>query len=85
MYEYIIKQYIKNLSEKDIQDYAQKQGINVSFHDAKILKETAKKDWYTFYKGDPTTILETLKAKIDPITYEAGLLLYENWKKNGSI
>lgn len=81
MYEYMIMQYIKTMTTDDIQNYAKQKGITISDHDAKILLETAKNHWSVFYKGDPTSIIEELRKKLEPATFDACLLLYTDMKK----
>ncbi|MEG2283825.1 MAG: hypothetical protein RSB99_04275 [Bacilli bacterium] len=81
MYETIIGNYIKTMSTSDIQNYALEKGIQISDKDASTLLTVAKKHWLTFYKGDPSIILQDLKNKIDPTVYKAGIALYKEIKK----
>lgn len=81
MYEYMIGQYIKTMTTKDIIQFGKEKGITISPKDAELLLKVAKKDWLTFYKGNPTKIIEELKEKIDPTTFAFGIKLYEEMKK----
>lgn len=81
MYEYIIMQYVKTMTTADIQNYGKQKGIQVSDADAKTLLDMAKKNWSVFYKGDPTKLIEELKEKLEPTTFDACLKLYLEMKK----
>lgn len=81
MYEYVIAQYIKNLTTTDIINFAKNKGIIVSDKDANLLLQVAKKDWELFYKGDPSLIIAKLKQELDPTTFEFGINLYYEMKE----
>ena len=69
MYEIIIRDYVKKLTEKDIIDFGKKKNINISFDDAKVLYVYAKNYWKEFYKDFPKDLINELKEKIDPDTF----------------
>ncbi len=81
MYEYLIGQYIKNLTIEDIILFAKEKNVTVSKEDATLLLKTAKEHWITFYKGDPSKIIAELKKRLDPTTFELGIELWMEYKK----
>lgn len=82
---FIIKQYIDNLTVEDIIELGKKKHIKISEIDAEILLETAKKHWIDFYKGDPTPIINQLKDQLDTSTYNKLLKVYLEYKNKGII
>ncbi len=80
MYEYLISQYIKNLTTKDIIQYAKEKGVQISMQDAQLLLDTAQKKWKVFYKGNPESIIAALKGKLEPATYQLGIDLWKEYQ-----
>ena len=76
MYEYIIGEYIKKLTIKDILLYAKKNNLTISENDAIILHSYAKKYYKEFINGDPSPILKEIKSKINEETYKQAYKLY---------
>ena len=80
MYEYLIKEYLKKITIKDILNYAKKNNLEISNSDASILLIYAKKHYETLLNGDPTNIFKELKQKIKPETYKEVYKLYIEYK-----
>ena len=80
MYEIIIKDYINKLTEQEIIKYGKKYDIDISFEDAKVLYVYAKNYWREFYKGNPTELIQEIKEKIDPNTFNKLYRIYYNFK-----
>lgn len=80
MYELIIKDHINKLTEEDIIKYGKKNDIDISFEDAKVLYVYAKNYWKDFYKGNPTELIQEIKEKIDPTTFNKLYKIYYNLK-----
>lgn len=80
MYEVIIKEYLKRLSLKDIDDFANKNGIYLKPGENKILYEVLINDWRILYKGDPTNLFNDLKNKLSSDTYNKAIEVYKYFK-----
>lgn len=80
MYEIIIKDYVNKLTEEDIINYGKRKNINISNDDAKILYVYAKNYWREFYKGNPNDLIDEIKEKIDPETFNKLYKIYINLK-----
>ena len=81
MYEIVIKDYINKLTEGDIIKYGKKKNIDISYEEAKILYVYAKNYWREFYKNNPTDLIEELKEKLNPITFNKLYKIYKNIKE----
>ncbi len=80
MYEFLIKEYINKLTEDDIKKYAQNYQIDINDDEAKILYLYAKNYWKEFYNGEPNELLDELREKLRPETYEELYKLYQKAK-----
>lgn len=80
MYEVLIKEYLKRMSLKDINDFALKNGVSLKPGEDKVLYDFIKENWQEVYKGDPTSAFNELKKKVSPETYENGMKLYNEFK-----
>lgn len=76
MYEKIIESYINTMTKEDIKSFAAKKGVTLSSNDLNTIYEYAKKDWKTFYKGNPTALLKELETKLEANTFQKLKLLY---------
>lgn len=79
--EFIIKEYVKNLKEKDIIDYATKEGITLKDEETKVIYMYIKNYWQVFLKDDPTYLFEELKDKLEAKTYQKVIELYNKYKR----
>lgn len=77
--EYIIKNYVDNLKEKDIINFAKKRNIDINNEEIKIIYLYIKNYWLIFYKGNPNELLMELKEKLRPTTYEQLIKLYKEY------
>jgi len=84
MYELIIKDYISKLTEEDIIKYGKRKNIDISNNDSKILYMYAKNYWKEFYKDNPTDIINEIKEKINPDTFNKLYKIYINLKNKYS-
>ncbi len=82
---FLIKQYIDKLTVNDVIELCKTKNIKISEIDAEILLNTAQKHWMTFYKGEPSKIINTLKDKLDTSTYNKLLKVYLEYKNKGII
>ncbi|MBQ7140540.1 MAG: DUF2624 family protein [Bacilli bacterium] len=81
MYDYLINEYINKLSLKEIKDFAFKQGIELTQSELDLIYDTIKNHWRTFVHGNPRSILEDIRTKVRPITYNKIENLYVDAKK----
>lgn len=79
---FIIKEYIKNLTEEDIYNFALKEGITLLNHEIKVIYLYIKNYWEVFLNEDSTFLFEELKEKLEPKTYDKIIELYNKFKKN---
>ena len=76
MYEYLIGEYVKNLTLVDILNYARKENININNLDANTLLYYIKYHYSELISDDYQNILKEIKKKIDPTTYNEVYKLY---------
>ena len=81
MYEIIIRDYIKKLTEEDIIKYGKRKNIDISNEDSKILFVYAKNYWREFYKENPTELINELKEKLEPKTFNDLYKIYMDLKQ----
>lgn len=81
LYEIIIRDYINKLTEEDIIQYGKRKNINISDDDAKILFVYAKNYWKEFYKGNPSELINELKEKLNPETFNKLYKIYIDLKQ----
>ena len=79
--KFIIKNYIENLTEEEIENFAIKEGINLLDEEKRIIYIYIKNYWETLLEKDSTFIFEELKEKLQPKTYEKIIELYNKYKK----
>lgn len=77
MYELIIREYVNKLTEEDIKRYAKGYNIDINDDECKVLYLYAKNYWRDFYKGEPKELIEELKEKLNPDTFN---ILYKFYK-----
>ncbi len=76
MQEYLIGEYIKKMTVKDIIQYAQKNNVLIDECDATILLIYAKKYYKEFISGNPTEIIRELKNKLSVNTFKEAYKMY---------
>lgn len=80
MYEVIIKEYLKRLSLKDINDFANKNNIILKNGEDKTIYDFIKNNWMKVYKGDVNKAFDSLKKEVSIDTYNAVINLYNEFK-----
>lgn len=80
MYELLIKEYVNKLTEEDIKKYAKKYNVDINDDECKILYLYAKNYWKDFYKGDPIDLINELKEKLRPNTFNVLYNFYKDFK-----
>lgn len=76
MYDYLINEYINRLTPNEIKDFAFKKGVELTDEETDIIFDCAKNKWRTFVHGNPRPILDEIKTKVRPITYNKIETLY---------
>ena len=79
MYEVIIKNYLKRLSLKDINNFANKNGINLLNGEDKTIYDFIIKYWKDVYHGN-INCFSTLKKEVSLNTYNIIMNLYNEYK-----
>lgn len=80
MYEVLIKQYLKRLSLKDINDFANKNNMPLKQGEDKVIYDFIINNWQEVYKGDAKKAFEKLKQVVSSNTYNAAMKLYNEFK-----
>ena len=77
---YLINEYVNRLKVSDITYYAEKQGITLDKDEAKLIYDYIKNDYRTIIYGNPKDILNEIKFKVKPLTYNKIENLYMQFK-----
>ncbi len=80
MYEVIIKEYLKRLSLKDINDFANKNNMSLEKGEDKVIYDFIMNNWKEVYKGDAIKAIGTLRSKVSDRTYNNILKLFNEFK-----
>lgn len=80
MYEVLIKEYLKRLSLKDINDFANKNNMPLINGEDKIIYDFIMNNWQEVYKGDVNKAFMKLKQKVSLNTYNNIMTLYNEFK-----
>jgi len=77
---YLISEYIKRLKKEDIIKFSTSQGIILDNQELDTIYTYIKKYYKTFIYGNPRPILDELKTKVKPLTYNKIENLYGQFK-----
>ncbi len=80
MKEFLIQEYIKKLTSEEIKTFAKKEGITIDDEETNIIYNYIKEYWRTLLHGNPRTILQELKLKLNNDSYAKIEKLYEKFK-----
>lgn len=80
MNNFLISEYVKRITKDDINKFALKQGVSLTKDELDIIYNYVKKDYKTVIYGNPRVILDELKTKVRPLTYNKIENLYEQFK-----
>lgn len=80
MNNFLISEYVKRITKDDINKFALKQGVSLTKDELDIIYNYVKKEYKTVIYGNPRVILDELKIKVRPITYNKIESLYEQFK-----
>lgn len=76
MQEFLIGEYIKKMTVKDVISYALKNNISIDECDATILLIYAKKYYKEFIHGNPREIIQELQNKLSTNTFKVAYKMY---------
>lgn len=79
--EFLIKEYVKKITEEEIYNFAKKEGITLTNDELKTIYVYLKNYSDTFLHDDATFLFEELKEKLQPKTYDKLIELYNKYKK----
>lgn len=77
---YLISEYVKRLTKEDIIKFSTSQGIILDNQELDTIYTYIKKHYKTFIYGNPRPILDELKTKVKPMTYNKIENLYGQFK-----
>ncbi len=80
MKDKLIIEYINRITTKDINEFAQKNGIVLKANELDLVLKTIKSNWRTILYGNPIPVLEELKQKISPLNYKKVEELFIHFK-----
>jgi hypothetical protein len=80
MNEFIIKNYISKITIEDIDKFSKKHNIELSKEELKLIEQHIKNDWKTIIYGNPKSILDNLKEKLNQEKYQKIENLYIEFK-----
>lgn len=81
MYEYLIGEYINKLTEDEIKKHSEKRNIFLNDDETKTLYLYAKNYWREFYRGEDKEIVEEIRQKIRPDTFNQLYTIYLETKE----
>ena len=76
----LISEYVNRLKKDDITNFALRQGIVLENDEVDIIYDYIKRDYKTFIYGNPRPILDEIKTKVRPLTYNKIENLYQQFK-----
>ena len=80
MNDFLIKQYITNLTYGDINNFASANGVTLNNDETEVIYNNIKNNWRTIVYGNPRGILNDLKEQLEPNTYNKVEELYISFK-----
>ena len=77
---YLISEYVNRMQKQDVNNFALKQGITLDNEELDIIYNYIKNNYKTLIYGNPKVILEEIKFKVKPLTYNKIENLYIKFK-----
>lgn len=74
----LVQEYVKRMTKDDVNSFAIKNGINLTDDELDLIYRHIKDNWRTIMYGNPRGILNELKDKLSPDSYQKieGLYVY---------
>lgn len=76
MDDFLIKEFIERMTKEDVKHFANKNGIILEKEELDLIYTHLKKNWRTFYYGNPKKLLEQLKKELKDETFNKIEALY---------
>ena len=80
MKEKLISEYVNRMNTNDVLKFALQNGITLSDDEVNIIFNYIKSDWHTIAFGNPRSILDDLKTKLNNTSYQKIEALYVDFK-----
>jgi len=77
---YLVSDYVKRLTKEDVIKFSESQGIILEETELNTIYDYIKKDYKTILYGNARSILDELKQKVKPLTYQKIENLYIKFK-----
>ncbi len=84
MKERLISEYVNRMNINDVSKFATQNGISLNEKELNIIFNYIKKEYMTICFGNPRPILDDLKTKINPVSYQKIESLYIFFKEKYS-
>lgn len=81
MNKFLIQKYINKLTKQDIINYINKQNITLPKEEIDIIYHYIKNRHNEFLNGNEIKILNEIKTKVSPKTYQIIIKYYNFYKK----
>ena len=77
---YLVEEYVKRLTKEDVIKFSESQGIILEETELNTIYDYIKKDYKTILYGNARSVLDELKQKVKPLTYQKIETLYIKFK-----
>jgi len=77
---YLVSEYIKRLTRDDVVSFANNQGVVLDDDELEIIYDYVKNKYKTVLYGNARSVLDELKEKVRPMTYQKIETLYLQFK-----
>ena len=77
---YLVSEYVKRLTKDDIVKFANNQGVVLESDELDIIYDYVKNKYKTVLYGNARSVLDELKEKVRPMTYQKIETLYLQFK-----
>lgn len=77
---YLVSDYVKRLTKEDVIKFSESQGIILEETELNTIYDYIKKDYKTILYGNARSVLDELKQKVKPLTYQKIETLYIKFK-----
>lgn len=80
MVEKLISEYVSRMTKNDVNNFAHKNGIILNNYELSLIFNNIKENWHTIVYGNARGILDDVKSKVEPLTYQKIENLYIYFK-----
>ena len=76
----LISEYVSRMTKDDVNNFAHKNGIILNNYELSLIFNNIKENWHTIVYGNARGILDDVKSKVEPLTYQKIENLYIYFK-----